>query len=151
MDVNLILHPTDGSADSKKALDLACDLARDRGARLIVVHVQRKHGLDSVPAELARFERVEGLRMTDADLYRATAEAIARGAEEEARARGLSAVESLVVEGDPSREIVNTAKAKGVDLIVMGSRGLGDLQGLLLGSVSHKVSHAAPCSCLVVR
>jgi len=151
MDVNVILHPTDGSASSQKALDLACDLARDRGARLIVVHVQRRHGLDMVPEALARYERVEHLRMTESDLHRATAQSIANAAEQEARARGLTAVESMVVEGDPSREIVGAAKTTGADLIVMGSRGLGDLQGLLLGSVSHKVSHAAPCSCLVVR
>lgn len=151
MDVNVILHPTDGSADSKKALDFACDLARERGARLIMLHVQRRHGLDAVPDALARFERVEHLRMTDADLHRAAAQAVVTAAEQEARARGLTEVSALIVEGDPSREIVNAARTQGADVIVMGSRGLGDLQGLLLGSVSHKVSHAAPCSCLVVR
>ena len=43
------------------------------------------------------------------------------------------------------------ARGRKVDAIVMGSRGLGDLESLLLGSVSHKVAHAAPCSCVIVR
>jgi len=46
---------------------------------------------------------------------------------------------------------LETAQSKSVDMIVMGSRGRGDLEGLLLGSVSHKLTHAAHCTCVVVR
>jgi chaperonin GroEL len=42
-------------------------------------------------------------------------------------------------------------KAVAADMIVMGRRGLSDLQGLLMGSVSHKVSHLADCACLTVK
>ena len=49
--------------------------------------------------------------------------------------RGLATVEALVIEGDPARQIAEVAKKRNVDMIVMGSRGLGDVQGLLLGSV----------------
>jgi nucleotide-binding universal stress UspA family protein len=42
--VNLILHPTDGSAGAKKALDYAADLAAAQHARLLVLHVQTRHG-----------------------------------------------------------------------------------------------------------
>lgn len=53
--------------------------------------------------------------------------------------------------GDPSETIIKVAAEEGFDLIVMGSRGLGTFQSLLLGSVSNRVSHHAPCSVLVVR
>ncbi|HUO45666.1 MAG TPA: universal stress protein [Acidimicrobiia bacterium] len=57
----------------------------------------------------------------------------------------------MVDSGDPAATIVRLAKEVGADLIVMGSRGLGSVAGLLLGSVSHKVGHAAPCAVLTVR
>lgn len=151
MDIKIILHPTDGSPQAAKALDLACDLAGDRQARLIILHTQRRHGSDVVPEELERFENIEHLRVTEADLRRANAQAVVNAAEAAVRERGLTDFETMVVEGDPTRVIVDTAQSKGADLIVIGSRGLGDLQGLLLGSVSHKVANAAPCSCLIVR
>ena len=53
--------------------------------------------------------------------------------------------------GDPVKEILRHAEEDAANLIVMGSRGLGDLQGLLMGSVSHKVSQLSPCSCITVK
>ena len=47
--------------------------------------------------------------------------------------------------------IVDFARDQRADAIVMGSRGLGDVSGLLLGSVSHKVSHLAACTCIMVK
>ena len=63
---------------------------------------------------------------------------------------GVKEVETVIAAGDPTQAI-ETAKARNVDTIVIGSRGLGDLQGLLLGSVSHKVAQMAPCTCIIVR
>lgn len=57
----------------------------------------------------------------------------------------------LVSVGEPATEIVNIAKEMPADLIVMGSRGLGRIQGMLLGSVSDRVLHLAHCPVLVVR
>jgi nucleotide-binding universal stress UspA family protein len=53
--------------------------------------------------------------------------------------------------GQPAREIIEDAKAHDVDVIVMGSRGRGDLAGLVLGSTAHKVIHLADRPVLVVR
>ncbi|WP_180901977.1 universal stress protein [Martelella soudanensis] len=47
--------------------------------------------------------------------------------------------------------ILDAIRERKVDTVVLGSRGLGDVAGLLLGSVSHKVTHLAPCTCIVVR
>lgn len=151
MDVKTILHPTDGSDGAGKAFDFACDLAVANKARLLILHVQRRHGSERIPRELEEFSRLENVRETEAALLHAVAERIAREAEEKARMRGLSAVETTVLEGDPAHRIVEQAQSRNVDMIVLGSRGLGDLQGLLLGSVSHKVAHTAPCSCVIVR
>ena len=72
-------------------------------------------------------------------------------AAEAARAKGISQVETFIAQGDPARTIVNEAKRRGVEAIVMGSRGLSDLRGLVVGSVSHKVSHIADCTVITVR
>lgn len=53
--------------------------------------------------------------------------------------------------GYAAREIVNDAKEVGADVIVMGSRGRGDIAGLLLGSTAHKVIHLSDRPVLVVR
>jgi nucleotide-binding universal stress UspA family protein len=60
-------------------------------------------------------------------------------------------VHCVIEDGDPGKEILRYAEEETANLIVMGSRGLSDLQGLLMGSVSHKVSHLSPCSCITVK
>ena len=53
--------------------------------------------------------------------------------------------------GYAAREIINDAKEIGADIIMMGSRGRGDIAGLLLGSTAHKVIHLSDRPVLVVR
>ncbi len=53
--------------------------------------------------------------------------------------------------GDAAAEIVRIAEESGADLIVLGARGLNPLKRLVLGSVSTKVLHQAPCDVLVVK
>jgi len=60
-------------------------------------------------------------------------------------------VETVVRRGSPADEIVRCAAEGGVGLIVMGSRGWGAMHAVLLGSVSERVLHAAPCPVLIVR
>ena len=56
-----------------------------------------------------------------------------------------------ILEGPPAKAILNVAGIEEVEMIVMGSRGRTDLEGLLLGSVTHRVLHSAQCPVLVVR
>ncbi len=151
MDIKTILHPTDGSDSARKALDFACELAAERNAQLLILHVQRRHGSERIPPELEQFSDIEHVRASEARLLRAAAEYIVDDARVAALNKGLALVDAEVMEGDPAHQIVDIARARKVDAIVMGSRGLGGLERLLLGSVSHKVAHAAPCSCLIVR
>lgn len=60
-------------------------------------------------------------------------------------------VHTELVEGDAAESIIEVARIRESDLIVMGSRGLGRLTGMLLGSTSQKVVAHAPCPVLIVR
>jgi nucleotide-binding universal stress UspA family protein len=53
--------------------------------------------------------------------------------------------------GDPAQEILTHMQKEQVDLVVIGSRGLGTLKGVLMGSVSQKIAHLAPCPVLIVK
>lgn len=53
--------------------------------------------------------------------------------------------------GEPAEEIVDLARLEAYDMVVMGSRGLSPMKELLLGSVSNRVLHTAPCPVLIVR
>lgn len=59
--------------------------------------------------------------------------------------------EVLILEGPAAEKIVAVAKTERCEMIIMGCRGRGDLQGLILGSVTHRVLHSAPCPVLVIR
>ncbi|MBK9924294.1 MAG: universal stress protein [Anaerolineales bacterium] len=60
-------------------------------------------------------------------------------------------IHTELIEGNPADAIIDVAKTRDSDIIVMGSRGLGGLAGLLLGSTSQKVVSHAPCPVLIVR
>ena len=59
--------------------------------------------------------------------------------------------DELHVTGEPAHAIIHQAEKLGVEVIVMGCRGLGNLEGMAMGSVSHKVSHSAKCGVITVR
>ena len=60
-------------------------------------------------------------------------------------------VKKVILDGDAGPEISRHADHNSFDVIVMGSRGLSDLEGLVLGSVSHKVLHLASCPVILVK
>lgn len=78
------------------------------------------------------------------------AEAIAQKAVETIGAISV-AIQTETLEGNPAEVILDIAKSQNSNVIVMGSRGLGKLAGLLLGSTSQKVVSHAPCPVLIVR
>lgn len=71
--------------------------------------------------------------------------------ESEAKERGFKNVGKSVIKGDPAGVIINYAKEGDFYMIVIGSRGLGNVKGLMLGSVSNKVGHATDRTCVAVK
>ncbi|MGR2739021.1 universal stress protein [Billgrantia sp. Q4P2] len=148
-----ILVPVDGSEGAKKALEVACQLASQADATLHILHIPEEFthettlvwGIGAIAIEASRQERQEPRVRRD------IGKQIVDRAAEAARANGVTQVETVIGQGDPARGIVSEARRRGVEAIVMGSRGLSDLRGLVVGSVSHKVSHVAECTVITVR
>ena len=149
--IKTILVPTDGSDHSEKAVGFAADLAEKYGAKVHLLHVLRDPGSANIPPDLRSYARIEHVQVTQREVIREIANEILEKAEHTAREHGAKEVESSIEIGSPAEWILDAARAREADLIVMGTRGLGDFQGLIMGSTAHKVTHLAPCTCITVR
>ncbi len=143
-----ILVPLDGSEHSEKALDFAAAIAVKFDAGLHLLQVIEH---TEVPKALLRFAEAEHLPGPPTYIHETVAKGILEGGMARAKEAGIAKVESTLERGDAAQTILEQAQKLGVDLIVLGSRGLGNVEGLLLGSVSHKVGQMAPCPCTTVR
>ncbi len=129
-----ILVPVDGSPGSERGLALAAALADGLDAEIMVVVAfnppvtVRRRGTIATEEAQSEMER---------DARELAEEATTLLVERGLRARGVAA------EGDPVEAILESAERERADLIVMGRRGLGRLQGLLVGSVSERVARHA--------
>ena len=133
-----ILVAYDGSAPSRRALELAAQIAAaDPSVKLVMAHVMR---LFSSGAAAAGIETVV---MDDAAAVRAEMEAVAEMLPNPAEVRLLRGT-------SPADLIVSCALEEGCDLIVMGSRGQGGVKGYL-GSVSYAVTKESPVTVLIAK
>lgn len=146
-----ILVPTDGSPHANAAIDWAGELAARFGAGLTLLHVLPENRISSYPEEIRAFAKYEKIVMSDLEVARSLAQRVLDLAAGRARAHGASAVDTIIAEGNPAKVIVAEAARLKADLIVMGRRGLGNLEGVVLGGVSSKVLHLADCACLTVK
>lgn len=138
--IDRIVAAIDGSPHSARVVSFAADLARRYGATVYLVYAH-----PPVPSYLGdeQFYRLAGREVERGrDLLRPFAEVLERA--------GIR-VEMEVLEGPPPRAILAVAETREADLIVIGSRGLGAIRGLLLGSVSERVIRLAKCPVFVVR
>jgi len=132
MHAKKILFPTDFSTLSDSALQYATTLARDMGAKLVIVHIEEP------PAAYGAGEMYYGIPDPDTAALTKMLDAV----------RPTDATvpfEHRLVTGEPATEIVELAKEEGVDLIVMGTHGRTGLGRLLMGSVAESVVRRAPC------
>lgn len=140
MEISRILYATDGSGHARKALDWVIDIARRRQARVIIVTAY-----DPIPRDLGTPHLEELMARRPAEGQAIAAEAAA------ALQREQIAHEIEVLEGGAAEAILNAARTHRCQVIVMGSRGRGRLETMLLGSVSQRVVQEAPCPVLIVR
>ena len=133
-----VLLAIDGSEESKRAVETTSELATSTGSEVLVYHVMEREVnqggvFDMEPHEVATQLVDEAVgKLKDAGVN-ASGE-VNRG-----------------IYGRAAKEILDKAKEFDADLVVMGSRGLTDLTGVLVGSVTHKVLHLTHCPVLVVR
>jgi nucleotide-binding universal stress UspA family protein len=134
-----ILWATDGSDNADRALAVAKSLASQERAPLTIAHVVQKIATSGDKA-LGWY----------ADEDRVTAKL--KRIEAELSEEGLDVTLTVVnhVGPQPAHEIADLARETGADLIVVCTRGHGALPGLLLGSVTQRLLHVAPCPVLVV-
>jgi len=134
-----IVIGTDGSPGSQAAVSEGVQLARQLGVPVTFVYVRSPIPILGEPyyqrrlsAQLAQARTVVGAAMAEAERF------------------GVAA-DYEIAEGDPSGEILRTARYREADLIVVGSRGLGAIAGALLGSVSAALVRHASLPVLVVK
>lgn len=133
----------DGSEQADRAAELAVSMARSTGAEIHLMTVVRPPEgwwgiVASPPTSTALGETLMNARQEILD------KTIAR--------LDLEGVEFDVVEdiGDPARMLVDYAEKLGADLLMVGKRGAGLIERMVLGSVANRVVHDAPCPVVVV-
>lgn len=138
-----ILVPTDFSPYADYALDYAIELAKALQARLTLLHVLQLSPLTmgEVPPSVFNLTLQE-METRARQQLQATLERIQQ--------TGVQG-DSAIIEGLPFQTIIDTAKERGVDLIVMSTHGRTGLTHMLMGSVAEKVVRLAPCPVLVTR
>ena len=141
-----ILVAVDGSANSRRAVDVAADLAECHQAAAILLHVIPDEPL---PKEILKMIAKGEVTESRMEILQDSAEIILQDARERFEKAGLSEAKSDFVIGDPASRILEYAENNGVDLIVIGHRGLGTEAGFL-GSVVRKLVNMTKISCLVV-
>lgn len=145
--ISKILAPVDGSEHSRKALEFACELSEKFDAQLFLLYIMETGAEERSIAMGRSVVTFDAIR----DDLKKTGRMVLNVAIDIARQTGAKVEKSELDAGPPARRILDHAQKNSIDTIVMGSRGLSDLSGLLLGSVSHKVSHLAECTCITVR
>jgi nucleotide-binding universal stress UspA family protein len=151
--INRILVATDASAASNRALKMAAQFAKQHDAELLIVHVIRDMQIPFEIKEIPELESdtIESFATAREEIMRKVAESVLRDAKGRAEEAGADKVQTTIGTGDPATSILDIAGRRKIDMIVIGTRGLGKLKSKVLGSVSRKVTNNAETSCLIVR
>jgi nucleotide-binding universal stress UspA family protein len=141
-----ILLATDGSEEAKLATEAATELSRETGSQVHLVYVL------PTPAQLIGHHLyTDEVRESLIGGAERDAETFLKEQAEKISSDGGKVADTHLRSGDPDKEILRTAESLGVGLIVLGSRGLGSISRMLIGSVSDSVVRHAHCPVFVVR
>jgi nucleotide-binding universal stress UspA family protein len=133
-----IIWASDGSEHANRALEHARGLAEADSAKLVALHVK-----EITVGRGAGYPVLYDEKEIESEIKAKTEELKAAGLDATYDQRGTTA-------GGAAHAIADAATEAGADLIVVGTRGQGPLSGLLLGSVTHRLLHVAPCPVLAV-
>jgi nucleotide-binding universal stress UspA family protein len=143
-EIHKILVPIDFSEHSQRALDEAIGLAKVFRAEIHLLHCY--------PLDLVAIAKAYGVTTPEDYAFQLHEAAVQRVSEWRAKVRARKILaEQHVTAQPPFSEIPALAEKIGADLIVMGTRGLGGLKHLLLGSVAERTIRSAPCPVLTVK
>jgi nucleotide-binding universal stress UspA family protein len=138
-----ILAAVDGSECAKKGFQIALDMSLEKQDSPVLVVLAVVQPLEVIGMRKDVRASLEALIEKDAKALLAEYATVAE-------MRGVKA-ETILASGHPAKIIIDIAKIKGADLIVVGSRGLGGVKGLLLGSVSNAVVQNSKVPVMVVK
>ena len=141
MQTKVILYATDVSEPSRFAFSLAYSLARDHGARLIVLNV--------IPA--GTYEIIDLAQLGLGESERQFEDEIRHGLRQLQPPDNHVSMDYKLAKGDPAKSIVKVAQDTQCDLIVLGTHGRSGLRRVLMGSVAEHVLRVAPCPVLVLK
>jgi len=144
MQIKTILFPTDFSNGARAAMDHAISLAKDYQAKLILLYVIQDISIAEwyIPSSLSVADLVDDMQKSasqEMDKWIADVSVTVKN------------VEKMVVRGVPFVEIIQTAKEKNADLIVIGTHGRTGIDHMLFGSTAEKVVRKSACPVLTVR
>lgn len=141
-----ILVPVDGSEKSALAALHGAELASKTGSELFLLHVvpSLPPYIDTAP------DRLSKVQQSIMDELNEQGEIILSKVKDDLAAYRLNIHTDIAV-GNPAEQIIKKAKEINCELVVMGSRGLGEIKGILMGSVSNRVTKHAGCPVMVVR
>lgn len=137
-----VLVPVDGSDNSYRALDAALLLSEKLGSNITVLNVMEQVPITHVESEKLLGELLEAYKKENQEILSKCSKI--------ATEKGLS-IKTRLLQGNPASVILDYSKKEKVDLVVMGSRGMGKFKQLILGSVSSKIVHHSPCAILLIR
>ena len=141
-----ILVPLDGSENAYRTLALAAKLAQQFDSQINVLSVFRHHSYIEASISMVGPREPENLD----DVLSAYAKEVVEKGKAILQEQGVKKIRGFVKMGTPSKKILEFAQQYKVDLIVISSKGNGDLTGYLLGGVSHKVAGLAKCPVMVI-
>jgi nucleotide-binding universal stress UspA family protein len=175
MKMTAVLIATDGSSTAERAVQIGADIAKSRHMDVILLAVIDKKPIPNQIRAMAEAEHMVARPQAATDTHLANIpswmmadihaaaqadedfeirQAIANLSVKRARTilseQKITPTSELIHEGEPDEVILDVANSEKVEMIVMGTRGLGTLKSLVIGSTSRHVAEHAPCSCIIV-